>query len=189
MPPLINANNTKKPRLSRIGGDSRSRQPTLFVSARARRRHACTRLVVAHSEQQCRCRKAEHAGADEGAAPTPHALHHQQAAGRHRRAEHAGEGVHRKRLADASGRHVMRQQRVIGRVVDRVADAGEREHRHQKPERVDQAGDREGAGAEQQTDDQQHARAQPVDQKSGRRLQRRRHDIEGGEAPGRFRCS
>ena len=46
---------------------------------------------------------------------------------------------------------------------------------------MDEAGDHEGGGADQQPGDQQNARAEPVDQEAGRRLQRRRHDVEGGE--------
>ena len=173
----------KKNRLSRIGADNSSRQPAGGLSAPARgggaRPGRCG--VIANREQDRRHRKAENAGADEGAAPAPQALHHQQACGRHRRAEHAGEGVNRKRLADAVGRNMVRQQRVVGRVIDRVADAGEREHRHQHPEGIDQARDHECAGADQQSGDQQDARAQPIDQKADRRLQHGGHDVEGGE--------
>src|SRR5674476_1635106 len=49
---------------------------------------------------------------------------------RHRRSKHAGEGVYREGLADAVGRNMVREQRIVGRVVNRVADAGEPEHRH-----------------------------------------------------------
>ena len=37
-------------------------------------------------------------------------------------------------VADALGRHMMRQQRVVGRVINGIADAGEREHHHHHPE-------------------------------------------------------
>ena len=190
MPPLIIASSTKKTRLSRIAGDSNSRQPT--ASRHPSSRGAGGRLdfrAIAHRQQQRRHRKTENAGADEGAAPAPQALHHQEARRRHRRSQHAGEGVHRERLADAVGRNMVREQRVVGRVVDRVADAGEREHRHHQPERMDQPDDHEGAGADHQPGDQQDARAQPIDQEPGRRLQRGRDDVEGGEARSRSRYS
>jgi DNA-binding beta-propeller fold protein YncE len=90
--------------------------------------------------------------------------------------------MHREGLADAFRRHVLRQKRVVGRVVDRVADAGEREQGHQQPERIHQPGQNEGAGADHQAEDEQNARAQPIDQEAGGRLQGGRDDIESGEA-------
>ena len=43
------------------------------------------------------------------------------------------------------------------------------------------ARDRDRGGAQQQAADQIDARADAVDQKAGRRLQHRRHHVEGGE--------
>ena len=76
---------------------------------------------------------------------------------------------------------MVRKQRVVGRVIDGVADAGEREHRNQHPEGVDESGDGESAGADQQRDHQQDARAQPVDEEAGRWLQHGGNGIECGK--------
>ena len=50
---------------------------------------------------------------------------------------------------------------VIGRVIDRVADAGEREHGHQQPIGMDEAGEREGDAAQQDRGDQWTAMRAP----------------------------
>ena len=150
--------------------------------ARFARRVDCLYFrIFAHGQQHGRNREAENAGADKGAAPAPQALHHQEARRRHRRSEHAGKSMYREGLADTVGRDMVREQGIVGRVVDRVADAGEREHRHHDPVRIDQADDDECGGADRQPADQKDARAQPVDQEPGRCLQRGRHDVEGGE--------
>ena len=75
----------------------------------------------------------------------------------------------------------MRQHRVIGRVIDRVGEAGEREHGDEKPERIDEPGERKGEGAKQQPGNQENPRTEPVDQIAGRRLAKRGDDIECGE--------
>ena len=79
--------------------------------------------VIAERDQYCRNGNAENRRADERATPAPLALHDEQARRRDRRAKHAGKGVHRERLADTVGRHVLREQRVVGGVIDRVAHA------------------------------------------------------------------
>ena len=160
-----------------------------FVARLAHGSFLRRRAWIPHRQHEQRDRKADNTGADKGAAPAPDALQQQKTGGRCRRSEHAGESVNRKSLTDALGRHMLRQQRVVGRVVDGVADAGEREHRHQEPERVDQTDQYEGDAAERKAYDQQHARAQPVDQKARRRLKHRRDDVEGGERQAELVCS
>jgi len=59
---------------------------------------------------------------------------------------------------------------IVGRVIDCVADAGEREHRHQQPVRVGQPHHQEGKRADHEAGDQKDARAQPIDQEASRRL-------------------
>ena len=157
MPPLISASSTKNSRLSRIGADSSSCQPAASFSL-SLRGAAGFAVAVSWSRTPSMIAAAmtPSTPAPMKAPRQPHTLcMHQQARRRNRRAEHAGEGVHREGLADALARHVLRQHRIVGRVIDGVADAGEREHRHQQPERMGQAGDREGGGAEQQAGDQQ----------------------------------
>ena len=87
-----------------------------------------------------------------------------------------GEGVHRIGLAHALGRDVARQQRVVGRVVDRVAEP------HAAPNIAistqnewTSAATAKADGAEQEARDQHEPRVDAVDQEAGRRLQHRRH--------------
>ena len=90
--------------------------------------------VIAERDQNRRDRNAENRRADEGAAPAPLALHDEQARRRDSRPEHAGKGVHREGLADTVGWHVLREQRVVRGVIDRVAHAQKRKHGNQHPE-------------------------------------------------------
>jgi hypothetical protein len=109
-------------------------------------------------------------------------LQEQKARRRRRIAEHAGEGVERESAAHARRRHVARQQRIIGGMIDGVAQAREREHRHEHPERMNQRRDGEGQRPDDEAGDEQRARAHPVDQESRRRLQRGRDHVEGGQS-------
>ena len=76
------------------------------------------------------------------------ALHVEQRHRRDGRADHAGEGVERKHLAEPFRRRVMRQQRIVGRVKHGVAEAGDAVHRDEHPVRIDDAGDRIGDAAD-----------------------------------------
>ena len=80
-----------------------------------------------------------------------------------------------------AGVTVMRQQRVIGRVIGGIAEARQRKHGDEDGERIDQTRDGKCDRAERDARDQHDARADAVDQKARRRLQRSRDDIEGGE--------
>ena len=104
-PPTIDST-TKNTRLSRIGGDSSSRQPSagaLAASVAARLRHM-NRATAGGSRlqgEEQRGDETERRRADKGAAPSHHALHEQQGDRRDRRADHAGAGVEREHLGDA----------------------------------------------------------------------------------------
>lgn len=87
-------------------------------------------------------------------------------------------------LADARAGDALRQQRIVGRVIGGVAEAGEAEHRHHHPEGVRQRDDGETAGAEQQAGHQHQPRADAIDQEPRRRLHHRRDGGECGQ-----RCS
>ena len=81
---------------------------------------------------------------------------------------------------------MLRKQRIIGRVINSIADAGEGEHSYHHPKGLDQTDNQEGACAEQQSADQQHPRAQPVGQEPGRGLQGGGHNIESSEGNADF---
>ena len=70
-----------------------------------------------------------------------------------------------------AGRDVLGQQRIVGRVIDRIGEPQHREHGDEYPERVDQRRDRNRAGAQQQAADEIEARAGAIDQEADRRLQ------------------
>ena len=56
-------------------------------------------------------------------------------------------------------RRMARQQRIIGRVVDGVAEAGDAIHGDEDPERADDAGDREAGAVKKQAEQQHRPRA------------------------------
>jgi hypothetical protein len=89
--------------------------------------------------------------------------------------------VEREHLADARGRAVVGQKRIIGRMIRGVAEPGDGIHGDEHYKRIDEAGDRESGGAERDAGNQHDARTDAVDQKADRRLQHSRDDIEGGE--------
>ena len=83
----------------------------------------------------------------------------------------------------------MREERVIGRVIDGVADAGERKHCDHHPERIDEPHDDERRGANREAGNQEHACSQPVDQEASRCLQGCGNDVEYGERQADFRIA
>jgi hypothetical protein len=87
--------------------------------------------------------------------------------------------MHREGPADALGRHDLRQDRVVGRVIDGVAEAGDRPQGDQQPEGRHHPGDRNRPGAEHHAGDQHPARPHAVDQEARRRLQGGGDDVEG----------
>ena len=84
-------------------------------------------------------------------------------------------------LGGALGGYALQQQRVVGRMVDRVGEAQDGVHRDEHPERIDEAGNCDRGGTEQQAADQIDARAGAVDEETDRRLQHRGDHAEGGE--------
>ena len=171
--------------MSRIGGESRRRQP-----ASARRCVLLPLLFAAWRDfgvrlglrdQHHQNDEAENRRADISAAPAEQALHVEQRHRRDGRADDAGERMERKHLAEPFRRRVVRQQRIVGRVKDGVAEAGDAVHRDEDPVRIDDAGDRIGDAAHRQARDQHDARADAVDQESDRRLQHAGDDVEDGQ--------
>ena len=79
------------------------------------------------------------------------------------------------------GRNPLGQKRVIGRMIDRIGDTQQGEHRDEHPVGIDEPGGRHRARAQEQAADQIDARADAVDQEADRRLQHRRHDVEDDE--------
>ena len=136
---------------------------------------------LALPDQDQRGKKPDRRGREVGAAPADDAVQEQQRWRGRRIAHHAGEGVEGKHAAGALGRHVLRKQRVVGRMVDRVGEAEHAKHGDEHPERVDQPRHRDGACANDKPADQPQPRARAVDQKTHGRLQHGRGDIEGGE--------
>ena len=136
---------------------------------------------LALPDQDQRGKKPDRRGREVGAAPANDAVQEQQRRRGRRIAHHAGEGVEGKHAAGALGRHVLRKQRVVGRVVDRVGEAEHAEHGDEHPERIDQPRHRDGACANDKPADQPQPRARAVDQKTHGRLQHGRGDVEGGE--------
>ncbi len=128
--------------------------------------------------------QTQHCRAEEGAAPAGKIVNEQERSGRRRAAEHAGEGMDGKSLRHALGRHALRQQRVVGRVIDGIGQTGDAEHGDEDPEGIHRRGDSHRHRAERDAGDEQRLGADAVDQKARGRLQQRRHHIEGdiGEA-------
>ena len=89
--------------------------------------------------------------------------------------------MERECLGDAVGRDALGEQRIIGGVIDRVGETQDGEHRDEHPEGMDQSGDRDCAGAQQQAGDQIDARPGAIDEETDRRLQRRTDHGERGE--------
>ncbi len=118
-------------------------------------------------EENRQHREAENGGADISPAPAEVALHRQERGGRDRGAENPGEGVEREDVPEPRRRAVMREERIVGRVIDRVAETGDRVHGDEHGERMDKSRDRKGDGAEGDAGDQHEARAIAVDQKAG----------------------
>ena len=173
----------KNTRLARIGAESRSFHPSAVASAGSSfflARLHCLRRFVGH-EHDDRGHDAERGGAQKRPAPSHDGVEVDQRRRRGGVAEHAREGVVGEHAAGALDRNVPPEQRVVGRVVDGVAEPRDCEHRDEHPERVDQPRDRKRAGADQQARHQHVARVPAVDQESDRRLPDRRDDVEYGE--------
>jgi hypothetical protein len=161
---------------------------------RAQRRHQIIvkrggldrRCGFVDQEHDDRGDDTERCGTEESPAPSDDGIEIDQRRRRRRVAEHAGEGVIGEHASGALGRNMPPQQRVVGRVIDRVADAREREHRDEHPERVDKCRDRERAGADQQAGAQHVARVPAIDQEAHRRLPDCGDDVERGQRQAEF---
>ena len=180
---------TKNRRLSRIGPDSSSDQPALssFGAPRRpdrlrRRLEQCGRLQQNGDRDD---RPITEAARNAPCQPSTRCRISMRGR-RHRGAEEAREDVQRKCLAGALVRDELREDRVIGRMIDAVRNAEQREHRDQQPERRDKPDDREAHRAEHEARDQHRARTDPVDQEARRRLAQRGRDVEGGQREAEF---
>ncbi len=137
--------------------------------------------ILAQHEESDGDHESQCGSQEESAAPADQRLREQDRRRSNRAAEQAGKGVDRKRAAHALAGNVVRKERVVGRVVDRVAESGQREHGDQEPVGMNEADEREGDRAQHQPGDQHCKRADPVRQQAGRRLKDRRDDSENGE--------
>ena len=155
--PPISEIRMKKPRLRRIGGDNRSRQPASWSVPSAAAGPALFGQPVGGCrplrDDEGQHREAENCGADIGAAPADAALHRQQRRGRDGGAEDSAKCVEREDLADPRRRAVMGQERIIRRVISSVAEAGDGIHGDEHGERIDEAHDCIGCRAKRDAGD------------------------------------
>jgi len=81
--------------------------------------------------------------------------------------------VEREDLSHAPRRHALGKKRVVGRVIDRVRESQDSEHRDEDPIRIGETREGNRGGAQQESAYQVDARSGAVDEEADRRLQRR----------------